>query len=114
MNVKKDKITAAELRKLKKLIATVPKEKQVVANNLISELAFMKTTLENLKSNIREKGEVELFQNGAQVMNRENPALKSYNVLIKNYSNLYKQLLDILPDYQEGDPLLDFIGGEVD
>ena len=53
---------------------------------------------------IREKGTIEEFKQGKQEFLRENPALKSYNTTIKQYSSLYKQLCDLLPKEDTATP----------
>lgn len=110
----KDKIIKSETNKLNKLKKLIPEEKRTVATNLIKELAFMTATLEELKAFIGENGAVEVFEQGSQKFNRESPALKSYTALINRYSNLYKQLISLIPESleKEKSELLDFIENE--
>ena len=77
----------------------------------------MKETLADLKAQVKENGTVEHFEQGKQNFLRENPALKSYNTTVQRYSQLYKQLTDILPKTTDsgvmpGDALLDFMNEE--
>lgn len=72
----------------------------------------MQGTLTELKREIKENGTVEHFENGKQSFLRENPALKSYNVTVQRYSQLYKQLTDLLPkipDTPLGNAVYDFL-----
>lgn len=112
MDFDKDKIINAELRKLKRIAKNVPADKTAIANSLIAELAFMSGTLAELKEVVNTTGAIELFKQGSQEFLRENPALKSYNTTINRYSQLYKQLTDLLPKTdakgQESE-LLDFL-----
>lgn len=109
--MEKDKYIKSETKKLNKIKELVPEENKVIATNLIKELAFMSATLEELKDIVAEKGAVEDFQNGKQNFMRESPALKSYTALIPRYSNLYKQLISLVPEEvkETNSELLDFI-----
>ena len=73
---------------------------------------------EKLKKSLNEVPEnqqpiaIALFQNGSQEYYREHPALKSYNTTLSRYSNIIKQLIEIIPSSEQAsDELLDFIGG---
>ena len=105
-------------KNLSDILELIPDEKKPIAKNIITELNFMKTTLKDLKREVKEKGATELFVNGSQQMTRENPALKSYNATIRQYSNLYKQLEALISKDQdkktggEGNELYEFISGE--
>lgn len=83
--------------RLKAMIASVPDERRVVAESLVSELEFMASTLAALKGLVREQGPVEQFKQGKQEFLRESPALKAYNTTIQRYGATYKQLVDMLP-----------------
>ena len=61
---------------------------------------------------IREKGFVEEYQNGANQFGvKKCSEVEIYNTMIKNYSSIVKQLVDLLPNDARsgGDELLDFI-----
>ncbi len=110
----KNKDISKEMKQLKRILKVIPKDRQPIANNIYNELLFIQRTLDNLKNEVEENGTTTLFKQGQQEFIRENPALKGYNTTIKNYSNLYKQLIDLLPPVEvakEDDPLLDFIKG---
>lgn len=97
---------------LKNILEKVPEDKKTIAGRLADELIFMQATLADLKKQIKENGTVEHFEQGKQNFLRESPALKSYNVTLKSYSNLYKQLTDLLPKDQatkKENELYDFI-----
>ena len=57
----------------------------------------MNKTLDDLEKEINESGVITVMQQGDYEIERENPALKSYNTTIKNYTALIKQLFDMLP-----------------
>lgn len=108
----KNKDISTEMKRLKKVLKLIPKDRQPIANNIYNELLFIQRTLDNLKKEVDENGTTTLFKQGQQEFLRENPALKGYNTTIKNYSNLYKQLVDMLPpvkSIEESDQLIDFI-----
>lgn len=101
---------------LKEVLQKIPDDKQAIAARLIDELVFMQKTLQQLKRQVDENGTVELFEQGKQSFMRESPALKSYNTTIQRYSNLYKQLTDMLPkdDSPKSNAVYDFLKGDGD
>ena len=99
------------------ILKKIPEDKKKIAENIVDELLFMKETLADLKAQVKENGTVEHFEQGKQNFLRENPALKSYNTTVQRYSQLYKQLTDIIPKTTDsgvmpGDALLDFMNEE--
>lgn len=105
---------STNMKRLKKSLKEVPKEKQPVAQSLFDELVFMQNTLLTLKEQIEDEGATAMFKQGKQEFLREHPALKGYNTMVQRYSLLYKQVCDLLPAKEqpkETDPLIDFIKG---
>lgn len=101
-----------EMKKLKKILKEVPKDRQPIAESLYNEISFMQKTLIILKEQIEEEGPTAMFKQGKQEFLREHPALKGYNTTIQRYSLLYKQLSDLLPPSsgkEKSDPLINFI-----
>ena len=99
---------------LKELLERVPEDKYIVGAALVEELLFMEETLKRLKSQIRETGEVEHFQQGKQDFYRESPALKAYSTTIQRYGGLYRQLTDLIgktPEAEKSNAVYDFIKG---
>lgn len=97
------------------IVDKIPEDKQYIGIKLVDELVFMESTLKDLKKQIKELGTVEHFKQGKQEFLRECPALKSYNSSIQRYSQLYKQLTDLLPKNLDGEsenknPLLKELG----
>ena len=104
-----------ELNKLKKIFKDIEPGKQKTVEKLISNAAFMAESLDELQEIIREKGFTEEYQNGAnQYGVKKCSEVEIYNTMIKNYSSVIKQLVDLLPDdaANGGDELLNFIGGK--
>lgn len=104
-----------ELAKLKKIFKDIEPQKQKTVEKLISNAAFMAESLDDLQDLIREKGFTEEYQNGAnQYGVKKCSEVEIYNTMIKNYTSVIKQLVDLLPDgaASGGDELLDFISGK--
>lgn len=84
--------------KYKKIFKNIGKEKLKINDDLLRNIAFMTTTLQKLQNEIDQKGVTEHFEQGAQNFLRENPALKSYNTTIKNYTSAIKLINDFMPE----------------
>lgn len=102
-----------EMRKLRRLFKTLPKDKQKAAEGLINEAAFMRVTLEETRYIIDHEGVLEHFEQGSQKFLREHPATKVYNTMINRYAAVCKQLFDMIPDPDQGkaaeDELMAFV-----
>lgn len=110
--IQKDKLIKSELQKLNKFFKNIPQEKQKMIHGLKEQAAFMYATLQELQEIMNNEGPVELFEQGKQRLIREHPASKVYNAMIKNYSGVIKQLLDLLPKEdakQTEDELMAFV-----
>lgn len=69
---------------------------------LIQNLAFMTVTLEDLKEEINRDGCTVEYKNGEnQYGTKKNPAVETYNTMLKNYSVIYKQVFDMIPKPEE-------------
>lgn len=88
----KDKRIRRELNKFRKFIKDLELNEKNMAMNMVSELAFMKVTLEDLKKEVNDNGVVTEMPQGDYSITRENPALKSYNTMIQRYNSTLKQL----------------------
>ncbi len=108
--IEKDKLIKKEIRVLKKLTKDIDEDKKIFSQRLIEQAAFMYATLQELQEIVNKEGAVHWYINGAQKTLREHPASKTYNIMIKNYSNIIKQLSDISPaPKNEVDPLMDYL-----
>lgn len=85
------------LDKLREYFEKNDNEKSKLALSLINRAVFLNKTLDDLEKEINESGVITVMQQGDYEIERENPALKSYNTTIKNYTALIKQLFDMLP-----------------
>lgn len=100
--MEKGKVKSAELRKLKRIFKEVPENKKKVVEKLMDNAAFMAEQLELLQEDIKEKGYISEYQNGEnQWGTKKAPEIEIYTATIKNYSNIIKQLLELLPETAE-------------
>lgn len=109
---KRNKIKTLKNR-FNKLFKQLDKPTFLLVQNLINELAFMSVTLEENRQYIEEFGVKEIYMNGkGQFGYKESVESKNYNAMIKNYTNVVKQLVDFLPKEEKksvGEDLLKFI-----
>lgn len=64
---------------------------------LIDNACFMAIILEDLQKEILEKGVTDKYQNGAnQYGIKKSAEVETYNVMVKNFSTLMKQIIDAL------------------
>lgn len=98
----KDKRIRRELNKFRKFIKDLELDEKNMAMNMISELAFMKVTLEDLKEEVNRSGVVTEMPQGEYSIMRENPALKSYTTMIQRYNATLKQLDDFIKNILGG------------
>ena len=73
----------------------------VVALALIDKALFLEETLNKLQKQIEEAGTITEMCQGSYNIQRANPALNAYNITIKNYSSIMKQLNDMLPKQEK-------------
>lgn len=101
-----------ELKRLEKIFKDIRPDKKETVRKLIENAAFMEVQLSCLQKEIAEKGPVSEYQNGEnQWGTKKSPEVEIYNTMIKNYTAVVKQLLELLPEGDgNGDELLDFIG----
>ena len=99
------------MSELSELCSQVDDSKRHIACQLANEIEFMEATLAKLKAEIEEGGVLEHFEQGKQNFMREAPALTAYNKTIAQYSKLYKQFTDLLPEItpEEADELHDWL-----
>jgi hypothetical protein len=69
----------------------------VLALGLIDKAKFMEKTLQELQTKITENGVITEMCQGSYNIDRANPALNAYNITLKNYTSVVKQLNDMLP-----------------
>lgn len=99
-----------DLKALKIIFEENDTAKSKLALSLLDKAEFMEKTLKTLQQKVKEVGVVTKMCQGAYEIDRENPALRSYNTTIKNYTSVIKQLNDMLPaeNTPQGDGFDDF------
>ena len=103
-----------ELKRLEKIFKNVRADRKETAKKLIENAAFMESQLSGLQREIAEKGVVSEYKNGEnQWGTKKSPEVEIYNTMIKNYTAVIKQLLELLPEGEENkeDELMSFIRG---
>lgn len=91
-----------EKNRLKKLYKDLPENQKKLADKIIENAAFIAVQLRLMQEDIKENGIKEFYMNGkGQFGYKESVASKTYNVSIKNYMNIIKQLNDMLPEEKQ-------------
>ena len=91
------KFVEIDLKAVKKTFENMNNDKTSLGLSLVEEAEFMKKTLNDLKTKIEDEGVVVSMCQGKYSIDRANPALSQYNMLIKNYQTCIKNLLDLIP-----------------
>lgn len=89
-----------KLDEIRKLFEAEDTSKNKLGLSLVDKAIFMEKTLGELQVKIEQNGVVTEMCQGSYTIERENPALKSYTSLIKNYNSIIKQIYDLLPNEQ--------------
>jgi len=96
--LEKEKRIKKEIRRLRRILRNLPKDRMRAVDGLIREAAFMAVTLAETRAIIDREGILEPFEQGTQKFIREHPATKVYNTMINRYASVCKQLFDMIPD----------------
>lgn len=91
------KIKEIDLKAVRDALEKMDNDKTTLGLSLLEEAEFMKATLNRLKVKIEEEDVVVSMCQGKYDIDRANPALSQYNMMIKNYQTCIKNLLDIIP-----------------
>ena len=97
--------------KIKVAFAQIPENKREIFRGLLENTVFMEAELKKLRREIKDKGVVEEYQNGANQWGRKKSSeVEVYNAVMKNYLAAVKQINDLLPDdAAKIDEFLDFV-----
>lgn len=101
-----------DIKSLRTVFEKIDNNKSKLALSLLDKAEFMENTLKQLQQRIEDTGVVTSMCQGSYNIDRANPALQAYNVTIKNYNSVIKQLVDLLPESTtkvEGEEILNFI-----
>lgn len=96
-NKQKKELKENKLAILNKIFESVKENQKALVQGLIEQACFMYVQLKELNEIIEKNGAVENFKQGKQQFTREQPAMKTYNSMIKNYNTTIKQLSEFLP-----------------
>ena len=97
--LEKEKKIRAEKNRIAKIYKNINMDKDItkVLDGLISDAAFMRVSLEEVKLKLIKEGMMEKFVNGSQEFMREKPEAKLFLNFMKQYANTMKQLIDLMP-----------------
>lgn len=91
------KIKEIDIKSVKDTFAEMGTDKAKLGLSLIEEAEFMKSTLSSLKKKIESDGVVTSMCQGKYDIERANPALSQYNMVIKNYQSCINNIVNLLP-----------------
>ncbi len=91
------KIKEIDIKSVKDTFEELGTDKAKLGLSLIEEAEFMKTTLKQLKKKVESDGVVTSMCQGKYDIERANPALSQYNMLIKNYQSCINNIVNLLP-----------------
>ena len=91
------KIKEIDIKSVKDTFAEMGTDKAKLGLSLIEEAEFMKSTLSSLKKKIECDGVVTSMCQGKYDIERANPALSQYNMVIKNYQSCINNIVNLLP-----------------
>lgn len=86
------------IQELKDTFEQLDDNKSKLALSLLDKAEFLEETLSKLQKKVNDDGVVTTMCQGSYEIERENPALKSYNTTVKNYTSIIKQVNDMLPN----------------
>lgn len=111
--LEKEKKIRAEKNRILKIYKDIKLDAKIikVLEGLVSDAAFMRIAIEEIKEKLIKEGLMEKFKNGSQEFMREKPEAKMFLNFMKQYANTMKQLIDLMPvqvKNEEQDQLLQF------
>ncbi len=111
--IEKDLRIKKETKRLKSAFKLIPANEKKCVEGLFDKAAFMAISLEDLQSIINNNGYVDEYQNGQnQFGTKKSAEVDIYNTMVKNYTTVIKNLVDLLPNHEkdiENDEVLKFI-----
>jgi len=105
---------AKEYQRLKKILTAsgVPDNKLKAADGLVHEASALREIMERLRGEIDNQAITEEYANGRQTYIKVNPALKTYNTCLGNYTKVISALIRLLPEREKyKSDIMDFITG---
>lgn len=94
----KDQKISREIKRLRRVLKDLDKNKLQIVEPLIKTAAFMAVSLPELEAIINEEGYTVEYQNGAnQSGTKQSDEVKTYIAMTKNLATVIKTLADIAP-----------------
>jgi hypothetical protein len=98
-----------EDKRLKKIFKDYPTEVNELAKPLIDRCSFLFVELKEAEAQIQKFGSVEVYKNGANQWGKKKSAsVEVHNIMMKNYTIVIKQLIDLLPKESRNEALDEF------
>ena len=92
-----DKRVETLAKKMLKTLGEIDENQKDIVKSLVEEAAFMRVTLQNLRTAISVNGVVDTYQNGENQSGRKKSTeVDIYNTMIKNYNATVKQIVDVV------------------
>ena len=92
-----DKRVETLAKKMLKTLGEIDENQKDIVKSLVEEAAFMRVTLQNLRTAISVNGVVDTYQNGENQSGRKKSTeVDIYNTMIKNYNATVKQIIDVV------------------
>ncbi|SEA49758.1 hypothetical protein SAMN04515656_11216 [Eubacterium aggregans] len=103
---KKETLVKEEVARLRELFSGIPPGKVGVVEGLINQAARLRIMLDEMWVDISQNGDTELFSQSekCEPYERERPVARLFNARDKNYQQVIRQLLDLLPEEEKEDP----------
>ena len=112
MKINRKELVDKEKAKLTELFKEVDPAKLETVEGLIENACFMYATLQEYSNDIIKNGSIEMFRQSEnqQAYERVRPVVKEYNTMIRNYREIIRQLLRLLPnEVEEDDGFLELV-----
>lgn len=93
----KVKIKSVDLEKVRQAFVDMDNEKGLIGLALMDEIKFQQETLVKMREEISTNSLIAEYSN----YKRSNPVIAGYNAMIKNYSMLIRQAVELLPENVE-------------
>ena len=84
-------------KELDAVVNRVPEDRRALAKDIAAHMWFLSRQMAKCMAKVRKEGPVTLFEQGKQQLERENPALRSYRAMAKDYRSFDAQLAALLP-----------------
>lgn len=84
-------------KELDAVVNRVPEDRRSLAKDIAAHMWFLSRQMAKCMAKVRREGPITLFEQGKQQLERENPALRSYRAMAKDYRSFDAQLAALLP-----------------